>query len=99
MQEGIKYDAGKPEFSLLPPYALEEVAKVLTFGAKKYKPDNWRYVPGGEKRYHDALYRHLVEYTKGNKIDDETGLHHLAHAVCCAMFIIDADVSGRELEK
>lgn len=98
-EEGIKYDSGKPEFSLVPPFALEEVAKVLTFGAKKYRPNNWKYVPDGIKRYHDAMYRHLNAYTKGEQFDKETGLHHLAHAICCAMFIVDLEVSGQNSQE
>jgi hypothetical protein len=40
--EGVKYDAGKPMMRLVPPRALRETAKVLTFGASKYSPENWR---------------------------------------------------------
>ena len=39
---GKKYDGEKPQMYLLPPKAITEVAKVLTFGASKYGPDNWR---------------------------------------------------------
>ena len=34
---GIKYDSKKPDYSLIPPHALDDVAKVLTYGAQKYK--------------------------------------------------------------
>ena len=34
--EGVKHDHGKPRFELLPSEPLEEIAKVLTFGAEKY---------------------------------------------------------------
>lgn len=92
--QGRKFDAGKPEFSLLPPYALEAVAKVLTVGAQKYDVDNWKYVPNGAYRYKNAAMRHINDYIKGKKLDDETGLNHLAHAICCLMFMLDADESG-----
>ena len=42
---GRKFDGGKPQYGLLPPLALEETVKVLTFGAQKYEPDNWKHVP------------------------------------------------------
>lgn len=96
---GKKFDSGKPEFSLLPPWALESVAKVLTFGAQKYDVDNWKYVENGEQRYKNAAMRHLNDYMKGEKFDQETGLNHLAHAVCCLMFMLDADESGIPLAK
>jgi hypothetical protein len=94
---GRKYDSGKPEFSLLPPWALESVAKVLTFGAEKYDIDNWKHVSNGEYRYRNAALRHINDYVKGEKTDPESGCNHLAHAICCLMFILDADESGQAL--
>lgn len=94
---GMKYDGGKPEMTLLPPWALESVAKVLTFGAKKYDTDNWKYVENGEYRYKNAAERHINEFKKGNVTDEESGLPHLAHAICCLMFILDAHESGNPL--
>lgn len=93
-QAGIKFDSGKPLMSLLPPFAIEEVAKVLTVGANKYAVDNWKYVPDGKFRYLNAFGRHMNEYSKGIKFDPETGFNHVAHAICCLLFILDADVSG-----
>ncbi len=40
MATGRKFDGGKLEYGLLPPFALEETVKVLTFGAQKYEPEN-----------------------------------------------------------
>lgn len=96
-QIGRKFDSGKPEFSLLPPWALQSVAEVLTFGAKKYEVDNWKYVSNGAHRYKNAAMRHINDYMKGEKCDPETGINHLAHAICCLMFILDADESGKPL--
>ncbi len=93
-QIGRKFDSGKPEFSLVPPHALRATAEVLTFGAKKYEVDNWKFVENGAYRYKNAAMRHVNSYLSGEKIDPESGLHHLAHAVCCLMFILDADESG-----
>jgi hypothetical protein len=45
MTEGIKYDVSKPRWSLIPNGTLEEVIKVLEYGANKYSPDNWKKVP------------------------------------------------------
>lgn len=95
--EGRKYDGGKPMMSLVPPYALEEMARVLTKGAEKYAIDNWKYVENGKQRYQDAMLRHINAYIKGEKDDPEFGTHHLAHAACCLFFLLDADVSGNPL--
>jgi len=88
-EPGLKNDFGKPEWYLLPFKAVGEIVKVLTFGAKKYSPDNWRYVPDGERRYFSALLRHLAAWHDGEDIDKESGLSHLAHAGCCLLFLME----------
>lgn len=88
---GRKFDGGKLQYGLLPPLALQEIVKVLTFGAEKYEPDNWRRVPDSNRRYFDAAQRHLWAYKQGEQLDPETGISHLAHALCCIMFMLDID--------
>lgn len=83
---GVKFDSNKPQWSLLPFEALEEVVEVLTSGAKKYAPNNWKYVPDADARYMDAAFRHMAQYMQGDKYDEETGNNHLAHAMCCLLF-------------
>jgi hypothetical protein len=88
---GRKFDGDKLQYGLVPPLALRETVKVLTFGAQKYEPDNWRRVPDGPRRYFDAAQRHIWAYKEGEIIDPESGVNHLAHAVCCLMFMLDLD--------
>ena len=91
--KGVKLDSGKTEFSLLLQgcaNAIEKVAEVLTFGAKKYTRNGWQTVDA-ERRYTDALYRHMNAIHRGEKIDPESGLSHLAHAACNAMFLLESD--------
>ena len=47
---GRKFDGDKLRYDLIPPLALEEMVKVLTFGAQKYEPDNWQKVPESKRR-------------------------------------------------
>jgi hypothetical protein len=89
---GRKFDGGKLEYGLLPPLALEETVKVLTFGAQKYERDNWQKVPDSKRRYFDALQRHVWAWKQGEQVDQESGIHHLAHAMCCLMFLYEHDV-------
>jgi hypothetical protein len=89
---GRKFDGNKLEYGLLPPFALEETVKVLTFGAQKYERDNWKKVPDSKRRYFDALQRHVWAWKQGEQIDPESGLHHLAHAMCCLMFLYEHDI-------
>lgn len=87
--EGRKFDSDKPEYGLIPAHALDELAHVLTIGAKKYARDNWRYVEDAERRYFDALQRHLWAWKRGERFDNETGRHHLGHAAACLFFLYE----------
>jgi len=87
--EGVKNDSGKKDYTLLPWGALDEVVAVLAYGAEKYDRDNWQKIH--KFRYGKALLRHVVAYCKGETLDPESGLHHLAHATCCCLFIIHQD--------
>jgi hypothetical protein len=90
---GIKFDGEKPDYSLIPPFALDEVTKVLTFGTAKYARDNWRKVDNGKIRYFSAAMRHMWALMRGESHDTETGLHHSAHAICCMMFYFEFDMN------
>ncbi len=90
-QTGMKFDAGKLDYTLVPWDGLEEIVKVLEFGAKKYARDNWQQVENADTRYLAAAFRHLVAYNQGERIDDETGLSHLAHAGCCLLFLLSLE--------
>ena len=83
----MKFDAGKLRYGLIPPKANKELAKVLTYGAKKYKANNWQEVDDTD-RYIDALYRHLESWRAGEKVDEESGLSHLSHAMANIAFLI-----------
>ena len=86
LQQGTKADQGKIPLDLLDPIALEGLAAVLQFGANKYAAHNWR---GGilYSRLIAALLRHIFAIIKGELIDEESGLPHIDHAQCCAMFL------------
>lgn len=88
----IKADKEKINFSLVDPYAYEDLGKCLTIGAKKYSPDNWKL--GDIESYIAALDRHLIDIKKAvldkDKslfIDKDTTLQHGANLLCNAMFI------------
>jgi len=85
--QGVKYDQDKLRYDLIPAEPHEDVAKVLTFGAKKYSPDNWKKVPNAKLRYIAAAFRHLWKRAMGQVIDRESGLPHIAHAICCLYYI------------
>ena len=90
---GTKYDEDKLQYSLIPSYALEQVAKNLTVGLKKYKErDNWKKVQGAEQRYLDALYRHLEAHRRGELYDADSSVPdmlHMAAVAVNAMFLLE----------
>ena len=88
VEEFMKWDKDKLKYNLIPPFALKELAKVLTYGAKKYKPNNWRKIDNPD-RYIDALYRHLEAWRAGEEIDKESGLLHLSHALTNIVFLLE----------
>lgn len=84
----LKFDKDKIRLELIPFEAVEEIAKVMTFGAKtKYDDHNWR---NGFKysRLLGAALRHIFLWARGQNTDPESGLSHLAHAGCCILFLI-----------
>lgn len=93
---GMKADGGKRQWCLMPWHELGEVADVLTDGAKKYSPDNWKKVTP-KSRYESALMRHITSYFEGDKKDSEDGRSHLAHAICNILFLMWFD-NNKETE-
>ena len=84
---GIKNDQQKLRYDLLPVEPLEALVAVLTYGASKYADNNWKYVTPFDDRYYAAALRHLTAWRKGEELDKESGMPHLAHAMCCLVFL------------
>ena len=93
-EQFLKFDDDKIRFELLPPEWEEALAKVLTYGAKKYKPDNWR--KGEIKRYHGAVMRHWNLYRQGEILDPDTGMPHLWHMFTNVGFLITLEEEKNE---
>lgn len=89
---GAKLDANKVRFSLTIggfARALEQVARVSTFGAQKYTDNGWVAVPNGIERYTDAMYRHLMAEHRLEATDPDSGLLHAAHTAWNALARLD----------
>ena len=85
----LKLDTEKVRVELLPTDALNEIAKVLTFGAKKYEAGNWATGDGFKwSRLYGALLRHVFAWARGEDTDPESGISHLAHAGCMLLFLL-----------
>jgi len=97
--EGRKYDGDKAKLYLLPPKSILEVGKVLTYGAEKYDAENWRKVDDLQNRYTSAALRHIFAHMDGELEDEETGLSHLAHAMCCLLFKLEIELENAKIEE
>ena len=100
--ESVKNDIidDKLRWELLPLLEVEDLVAVYTAGAKKYGPNRWQHLPDGIQRYKAALLRHLVEWEKGNKIDEETMCYHLAQVAwnAISMLHLDKAANGKTQE-
>ena len=96
VSKGVKADSNKRRYSLLPSGVVNQVVDVLEFGSKKYADDNWQKIDNARTRYYNAALRHIDAWWSGEIKDSETGKHHLAHAVCCLMFLVWFDGDSSE---
>lgn len=86
-ETGKKFDAGKPDYSMIEKSFMDEVSKVMMYGKEKYGRNNWK--KGLEwNRLFAAACRHLFQAKDESKLDDESKLRHLAHCACNLMFMI-----------
>lgn len=95
--KAMRFNEGKPQFSLIDFNCLTPMAHVLEFGATKYERDNW-------KKGHDfsslidSLLRHVAGLQKGEWLDPESGLPHIGHLQCNTLFM-GLDTNTIDIEK
>ena len=83
--KALRYNDGKPKWSLVNFNSLEPMVRVLEFGAKKYATNNWK----KEMPLHEILnsmQRHLAALIDGEEFDKESSISHMGHIQCNAMF-------------
>ena len=88
MKQADRFNKGKNRLELIDAWVMERVGEVLTFGAEKYDPQNWRKGLSMIETL-GSLKRHLSAFEKGSQdYDNETGLHHLSHVIVNAMMAL-----------
>ncbi len=94
-----RHNEGKAPLSMVleAKNALTGCAQVLEFGAQKYDRGNWR--KGlSHTQITDSLLRHLSAYLAGEDNDPESGLPHVDHVLCNAMFLSEMTRTHSELD-
>lgn len=86
--------AKKVSISKFPVVALIHGAHAMMNGAEKYGPYNWREKDVQASIYVDAACRHLGAWFEREEIAEDSGVHHLGHALACVAILLDAKENG-----
>lgn len=76
-----------PRGDWFPVRAFESTVRVLEFGAKKYAKGNWAKGMPWSVCF-TCTMSHLSKAWQGEEKDEESGLPHLAHAMCNIVFLL-----------
>lgn len=82
-------------WSVMPRWIMLLVGRVMSVGAAKYGPFNYRESRITSSIYQDALERHLQLWFDGEDNDPETGVSHLASAIAGCALLLDAQATGK----
>lgn len=91
--EGLKFNAGKPRFDLIPPDALRDLAQLYEIGSRKYADRNWEKGMNWGK-IQSSLMNHYTKWAKGEDYDDETGIHHMIAVMWNAIALYHYQTKG-----
>lgn len=92
-----KFDQGKPDMSLCPEAALEQMAYAFMVGERKY--GRFNYLNGNMEchRLTAAAVRHIKKWERGEDLDTDPlsiGQSHLGNALACLAMLLDQQARG-----
>lgn len=90
--------AKKVNTFLVPDVAILHTAKAMMNGAAKYGAYNWRGNPVLASVYISAADRHIKAWKAGEKFAQDSGVHHLGHAMACLAILLDAEATGNLID-
>jgi hypothetical protein len=105
--EALRKNQNKLNWSLIDYKSLTPMVEVLQFGVVKYTHvdengktitgrDNWK-LGLKQTELQDSMMRHLVAIMSGEEIDPESGLPHIGHLMCNAMFYSYHNIINKEV--
>lgn len=77
-ETAARFVEGKIRHDLIPPFVLDELAKVYTYGTIKYDDENYLKGLKWKKEVIGPMLRHLWKWIRGERIDEESGCNHMA---------------------
>ena len=84
--QALRYNQGKVEWSLVDFKSLEPMVRVLEYGCRKYARNNWRKgMPATQ--IIESMLRHTFKLLEGELVDPESGIEHIGHIQCNALFL------------
>ena len=92
--QNLRKDAGKVRFDLVPPEWDVGLAAVCQMGAEKYSPNGWIENPMEHWRVEASMLRHENAFRRGEKLDPESGLHHLLYVAWNALALYYYEEKG-----
>lgn len=90
-EKALRYNDGKPDWSLVDFHSLLPMVRVLEYGAKKYTVwevsgrENWK-KPMDKKQILNSAMRHLIKLMEWIEQDEESWLPEVGHLMCNLMF-------------
>lgn len=85
----------KSRLDLIPAETLWNIGHIFRHGAEKYAEYNYRSYPGLKySRMLAAAKRHMIQFEMGENLDESSAYHHLEHAICELIMVLDSQVNG-----
>lgn len=88
----------KISITKFPAAAIIHGAHAMMNGASKYGPYNWRSNDVIASIYVDAAFRHLFAWFEREETAEDSGVHHLGHALATIGILLDAQENGNLID-
>ena len=90
--------ASKISITKFPMVALLHGSHAFMNGAERYGSYNWREKDVKASIYVDAAMRHLGSWFEREETAEDSGVHHLGHALACIALLLDAQEGGNLID-